>query len=101
MGRVAFNDAGLDGVGEDPAEKTNGPRSRSSATSDDGLSAQLLGLDRNPRLSGHDVLEDLVDVGLGEVLDPSRSQKWNDVALDAARVGGDCRRLFLSPSFSQ
>jgi len=71
MRRVAFNDAGFDGVGKDAAEKTNGPRSRSSATSDDGLSAQLLGLDRNPRLSGHDVLEDLVDVGLGEVLEPS------------------------------
>src|ERR1700675_2153622 len=51
MSRVAFNDAGLDGVGENAAEETNGARSRSSAASDDGLSAQLFGLDRNPRLS--------------------------------------------------
>jgi hypothetical protein len=70
MGRVAFNDAGLDGVGENAAEETNGARSRSSAASDDGLSAQILGLDRNSGLSSHYVFEDLVDVGLGEVLDP-------------------------------
>ena len=101
MSRVAFNDAGFDSVGENAAEETNGARSRSSAASDDGLSAQLLGLDRDPRLSSHYVFEDLVDVGLGDVLDPSRSQKWDDVALDTARVGGDCRRLFRSPSFSQ
>src|SRR5882757_5254119 len=101
MSRVAFNDAGFDGVRENAAEETNGARSRSSAASDDGLSAQLLGLDRNPRLSGHDVLEDLVDVGLGEILDSSRSQKWDDVAFNTAGVGGDCRRLFRLPSFTQ
>jgi hypothetical protein len=55
---------------QNAAEQTNGTRGRSSAASDDGLSAQLLGLDRDPGLSGHDVLEDLVDVSLGEILDP-------------------------------
>jgi len=70
MGRIGFNNAGFDGVGEDTAEKANGTGGRSCTTADDGFSAQLLGLDRNPRLSGHHVLEDLVDVGFGEVLDP-------------------------------
>ncbi len=72
MSRVAFNDAGLDGVGENTAEETNGARSRSSAASDDGLSAQLFCFYRNPRLSGRDFFEDLVDVGFGEILDPER-----------------------------
>src|SRR5216684_3508647 len=69
------------------AEKTHGACGRSSAASDDGLSAQLLGLDRNPCLSGHDVLEDLVDVGLGEILDPPGPYKRNDVTLNAAFFG--------------
>ena len=84
-----------------PPRRTNGTRGRSRATFDDGLSAQLLGLDRNPRLAGHDVFEHFVDVGLGEVLDPSWPQKWNDMPLNAASVGGDRRRLFRSPSFPQ
>jgi hypothetical protein len=50
MGRVALDDSCFDGVGKDAAEETNGTRGRSSAASDDGLSAQLLGFDRNPRL---------------------------------------------------
>src|SRR6266481_4423024 len=99
--RVALDDPCLDGVGKNAAEKTNSTRGRSSPASDDGLSAELLGLDRNPRLSGHDVLEDLVDVGLGEVLDPSRSQKWDAMALNTAGVGGDSRRFFWPPSFAQ
>ena len=66
-----------------------------------GLSAQLLGLDRNPRLSGHDVLEDLVDISLGEVLNPPGPYEWNNVTLNAASVGGDRRRLLQSPALSQ
>ena len=87
MCRVALDDSSLDGVGKNAAEKTNGTRGRSSAASDDGLSAQLLGLDRNPRFSGHDVLKDLVDVGLGEILNPPGTYEWNNVTLDAASVG--------------
>src|SRR6266851_8554156 len=67
MGRIALDDAGFDGVSKDAAEKTNRACGRSRTASDDRLSAQLLGLDRDLRLSGHDVLEDPVDVGLGEV----------------------------------
>src|SRR6266851_1614397 len=101
MGRVALDDTGVDGVGKDVAEKTNRARGRSRTASDDRLSAQLLGLDRNLRLSGHDVLEDLVDVGLGEVLDPPGPYEWNNVALNAANVSGDRRRLLRSPAFPQ
>jgi hypothetical protein len=56
MGRVALDDPCFDGIGKDAAEKADGTRGRSSAASDDGLSAELFGLDRNPRFSGHDVL---------------------------------------------
>jgi hypothetical protein len=73
----------------DAAEKTNRARGRSSAASDDGLAAQLLGLDRNPRLSGHDVLEDLIDVGLGEILDPPSPDERNYVTFDTASIGDD------------
>ena len=90
MGRVAFDDARVDCVGEDTAEKAHGARGRSSAAANDGLSAQLLGLDRNPRLSGHDVLQDLVDVGFGEFLDPPSPYERNYVTLDAASVGDNC-----------
>jgi len=44
VGRIAFNDAGFDGVGENTAEETYGARRCSSATTDDGFSAELLGL---------------------------------------------------------
>jgi hypothetical protein len=97
MGRVAFNNARFDGVGKDATKKTDGARSRSSTASDDGLSAQLLGLDRSSRLTGHDVLKDLVDVGFGEVLDPPGSYEGNDVPLDTAGIGDD-RRGLLRPS---
>jgi len=43
MGRVALDNPRFDSVGKDAAEKTDGTRGRSSAASDDGLSAQLLG----------------------------------------------------------
>ena len=89
MCRVTLDDPCLDGVGKNAAEKTNGTRGRSSAASDDGLSAQLLGLDRNPRFSGHDVLEDLVDVSLRQILDPPGPYEGNDVTLDTASVGDD------------
>src|SRR5712664_668059 len=89
MCRVALDDPCLDGVGKNAAEKTDGTRGRSSAASDDGLSAQLLGLDRNPRFSGHDVLEDLVDVSLRQILDPPGPYERNDVTLDTASVGDD------------
>src|SRR6266436_8611672 len=87
MCRVALDDPCFDGIGKNAAEKTNGTRGSSSAASDDGLSAQLLGLDRNPRFSGHDVLENLVDVSLRQVLDPPGPYEGNDVTLDAAGVG--------------
>src|SRR5258708_14762025 len=89
MCRVDLNDPCLDGVGKNAAEKTNGTRGRSSATSDDGLSAQLLGLDRNPRSSGHDVLKDLVDVSLRQILDPPGPYEGNDVTRDTASVRDD------------
>ena len=101
MGRVAFDNTRFDGIGKDAAEKTHGARGRSSAASDDGLSAQLLGLDRNPRLSRHDVLEDFVDVGLGEVLNPPGPYERNNVTFDAAGVGDDRRSFLWAPSFSQ
>ena len=65
MGRIGGDDAGFDRVGENAAEEPDGSRRCSGAASDDGLAAQLLRLDRDSRLAGHDVLEDLVDVGLG------------------------------------
>jgi hypothetical protein len=86
VGRVAFNDARLHGV-KVATERAHCARGRSSATSDDGFSAQLLCLDRNPRLSGHNVLEDLVDVG--EILNAPGPYERNDVTLDAASVGDD------------
>ena len=86
MGRVALDDPCFDGLGEDASEKTNGARSRSSTASNDGLSAQLFGLHRNSRLSGHDVLEHLIDVGLGEILDPPGPYERNDVTLYAAGI---------------
>jgi hypothetical protein len=90
MCRVALDNPCLDGVGKNAAEKTNRTRGRSGATSDGGLSAQLLGLDRNPRFSGHDVLEDLVDVSLRQILDPPGPYEGNDVTRDTASVGDDC-----------
>src|SRR5882757_2417736 len=81
MGRVAFDNTRFDGVGKDATKKTDGTRGCSSAASDDGLPPQLLGLDRNPRFSGHDVLENLVDVGLGEILNPVRIRLDNSQPL--------------------
>jgi hypothetical protein len=47
-------------------------------------------IDQNSRLSGHDVLEDLVNVGLGEILSPAGPQKRNNnVAFNVASDGDD------------
>ena len=89
MGWVALDDARFDGVGKDATKKTHGARGRSRTTPDNCLAAQLLGLDRNPRLSGHDVLEDLVDVGLGEILNPPSAYERNYVTLNTASVRDD------------
>jgi hypothetical protein len=59
MGWIALDDARFDGVGKDATKKTHGARGSSRTAPDDCFAAQLLGLDRNPRLSGHDVPEDL------------------------------------------
>jgi hypothetical protein len=37
-----------------------------------------------------DVLQDLVYISLGEILDPPGPNERNDVTLGAASVGGDC-----------
>jgi hypothetical protein len=63
--------------------------------------AQLLGLDRHPRFPGHNVLEDLVDVGLGEILNSPGPYQRNYVTFDAAGVGDDRRGLLRPPSLSQ
>src|SRR5216684_3010660 len=101
MGRIALDDAGFDGVSKDAAEKTHGAGGRSYTAADDRFSTQLLGLDRNLGLSGHDVLEDLVDVGFGEILNPPGPYERNNVTLDAAGVGDDRCRLLRSPAFRQ
>ena len=44
MSRVTINNARLDGVGEDAAEKTNGAGGRSSAAANDGPSRSFLAL---------------------------------------------------------
>jgi hypothetical protein len=44
---------------------------------------------RNPLLSGHDLLEDLFDVGLGEILNATGPYEPNDLMLNAASVGDD------------
>lgn len=69
MGWVAFNDARLDGVGEDAPRRPTvrvavpaPPRTMASPSS-------FLVLQK-PRLAGHDVFKGFIDVGLGEILDP-------------------------------
>ena len=89
MGWIALNDARFDGIGKDATKKSHGARGRSRAAPDDCFAAQLFGLDRNPRFSGHDVLEDLVDVSLRQILDPPGPYEGNDVTLDTASVGDD------------
>lgn len=74
MGRIDRYDTGLDGVGENAAKEPDRTCRRSSAATDDGLATQLLRLDRHSRLAGHNVLQDLVDVGLGQVLHASRTR---------------------------
>ena len=89
MGRIALNDARFDSIGKDATKKSHGARGRSRTAPDDCFAAQLLSLDRNPRFSGHDVLEDLVDVSLRQILDPPGPYEGNDVTLDTASVGDD------------
>src|SRR6266852_5404791 len=87
MGRVALDNPCFVGVGKDATKKTHGACGRSCTPLDDCFAAQLFGLDRNPRLSGHNVLEDLVDIGLGEILDPPCPYERNNVALNTTGVG--------------
>lgn len=77
------------------------PRRRSGTTAHDRPSAQLLGLHRDARLAGHDLLQHPVDVGLCEIPDPSGSEQGDDVAMDAPCVRPDRRRLFGTSALSQ
>lgn len=101
VGWVAVDDAGLDGVGEDAAQQADRPGRRTRAAADDGLSTQLFRLDGDPRIPGHDVLQHLVYVGLGEVLHPSRADQRNDVPVDAAGIADDGRRLFGAAALAE
>src|SRR5258707_4381972 len=98
MGWIALDDARFDGIGKDATKKSHGARGRSRTAPDDCFAAQLLGLDRNPRLSGHDVLEDLADVGLCQVFDPPGPYERNYVKLNTASVR-DHRSSLPSPAF--
>src|SRR5260370_3769865 len=89
MGGIALDDARLDGIGKDATKKSHGASGRSRTAPDDCFAAQLLGLDRNPRLSGHDVLEDLVDIGLGEILNSPGPYERNYVRLNTSSVRDD------------
>src|SRR5690606_9823615 len=91
MRGIVFDDAGLDGVCEDAAKQPDSPGRGPGATPYDRFATQLSGLDRGARLPRHDVLENLVDVGLREILDPSRADEWDDVSVDATRVGANGR----------
>jgi hypothetical protein len=101
MGGIVFNDASLDGVGEDAAEEPDRSGRGSRATSDDRLAAQFACLDGSPRLSSHDVFEDFVNVGFGEILHPSCADERDDVPVDAACIGADRCRLFRTSTFAQ
>jgi hypothetical protein len=53
------------------------------------LPRSFLVLTETRGLSGHDILEDFIDVSLGEILNPTSPYKRNDVTLDATSVGDD------------
>lgn len=94
MHGVLVHDAELDSISENPTEQTDRPGRRTGATSHDGASAQLVGLDVRAGLSGHDVFHGLGDVGLRQIPHPSIAEQRDDVPLDATHVGGD-RGWFL------
>ena len=79
MCRIAFDDAGVDCIGKDASQQADRSCSRSGAAAHDGLAAQLPGLHGYARFPSHDVFQDLVDVGLGEIFDPARADQRDDV----------------------
>ncbi|VDS09314.1 hypothetical protein PARHAE_02513 [Paracoccus haematequi] len=98
---VAIDDAGIEGLGKDAARKTYRACRRTGAAPHDGLPAQLLRLDRHAGLTGHDVLQDLVDVSFRQILHPPRADQRDDVAFDAACVGNDGGRFLGATAFGR
>lgn len=54
-------------------------------------------LHRDARLANHDVLQNFIDVGLGQVFHAACANERDDVTVDSADVAGDGARL-LRPS---
>src|SRR5579863_7520375 len=98
---VCLDDAGLLSMGKDASEQTDGPRGGADASPHNGFAAQLLSLDTDARLTGHDVLQDLVDVGLDEILHAPRTDERQYMTVYAASVGDDCRRLLWAPALPE
>src|SRR5262249_10115381 len=57
--------------------------------------------DTDARLARHDVFQDLVDVGLDQILYAPRANQWHDVTVDAASVGDDGCRLLRAAAFAE
>src|ERR1700694_1794055 len=96
MNRVPGNDAEGHGIRKYSAQESGRTRRRSPAATHDRPSARS-GLDVGLRLSNRYVGQKPVDIRGRDVLDPTRTEKGNDVASDSSSVGGKCRGL-LGPS---
>ena len=94
MRRVLINNPRLNRLGENASEKTHGPDGSAAAATHDRLTAQFLRLHHNARFLGDDVLHQIVDVRLGDVLDPSRTKQRNHAPTAAADIGPN-RGCFL------
>lgn len=97
MRGIGFYNPSLHGVRQYAAEKSEGAGGRCRPASHDRFAAYFTCPEAAIGFAGHDVLQDPVDVRLGEVLHPLRAGQWNDVAANSTDVADNgCR--FLRPS---
>ena len=101
MRRIGRDDAQIDRIGEDAAEKADGPRRSPWTAFDDRLAPKRLGFFGQGRLAGHDILESPDDIGLGQILDPASAEQRNEVPLHTPDVGADGAGLLGSVALAE
>lgn len=99
--RVLVNDPRFNRVCEDAAEEAHGADGGTAAAAYDRLAAQFLRLHHDARLTGNDILHQVVHVRLGDVLDPARAEQRNDVPPYAPDIGRNRGRLLGPSAFSE
>lgn len=98
---VVFDNARLDGIREDAANKPHRSDRSARPAADDRLATQFVGHDGHPRLASDDVLHQIIHVRLGDVSHAPGSEKGNDVPPQTAHISCNGCFFFWAAAFAE